>query len=170
MAKISKKRFPCKGSIEDAISAGYELIEELKSEVQEVVDGAEGGLAETPRIQTLMETADALDSYTEAPDFPTLPDGCDQPEVEWTENRRSGISRSTRRDNAVAALDAAISGIEQWCSDIGDELQELEDKESDDEDYMAACDDLRSELEQLKSYIEEAKSAAESAEFPGMYG
>lgn len=150
--KQSKKYFLVEGTIGDAISAGFSGMQELAEEIREVVDSAEGGLAETSRIQTLSETADELEGQN-FDDEPDLPDWVLVRKVSWAENRRKSISRSTRRDNAVNALCAAIDGIRDAAVVASEDDEELEQ-----------------ELEQIADEIEEKKDAADGVEFPGMYG
>jgi cytochrome P450 len=142
MAKIktTERTMP----IADAVSYAYGELESLAEECREVVDNAEGGLANTQRIQTLDETASTLEGITE----PDVEEEVGKLEIKFHEqqpaSKSKGLSRNSRRDNAVAALDAAI--------------QHLTDAEKHD-DYQDLIDDL-----------ERIKDDAESVEFPGMYG
>lgn len=160
-ARHPLKRTPRRGSLADAVEYAYGEISDLAEEIRTVVDDASGTPREnTQRMQTLGETADALEGIGDAPDVP------DEIEcyVEWVINTRRGLSRSDRRDNATNALDAAISAIEDWISDQetdgGDEGGDGEEPEAVDV----------SDAETLRDDLENAKGELENVEFPGMRG
>ena len=137
--------------IADAVSYAYGIIEELASECREVVDNASGTSREnTQRIQTLDETASTLENQQE-------------PEVIDTERRvtfqvhpdkRRGLSRQKRLDNAISAIEAILADIDVRREQIGD---------TDLEDERDALDSLRDELDNTLGEIQ-------GVEFPGMYG
>lgn len=144
-------------TVEAAVADGFNALEELASDVRDVVDAAEGGLAETARIQTLGETADTLESINGVTDIPEQVKGL---EVTYTEsyprNKRRGPSRAMRCENAVALLRAAQSTLQDWL-DAQDDTEEV-------------AVDLRDEVEQIISDLDEEASNAEGCEFPGMFG
>jgi len=139
-----------KSTIKNAVEEALNDLTGLAEEIREVVDNAEGGLANTPRIQTLGETADTLDGINE----PEIDGAIGDIELEYTQSQgsgRRGLSRSARRDNAVSILDSCISTIQEKA----DALEEGDQKE---------------ELEGLVNELEDIKGAAEECEFPGMFG
>ena len=145
-------------SVEDAISA----LEELASECREIVDNAEGGLAETARIQTFGETADTLEGIS-APEIPECV--ADLPMTVTTQQatrKGRGESRAVRRDNEVAVLSAARDAVDEWVNQRTGEIEEEGGDVDSDEDVQAAVDFV-GELENIISDVE-------SCEFPGMFG
>src|SRR5215475_5626595 len=107
MARHKIKTVVC--TLGDAVSNAMGELQGLAEEIREVVDGAECGRAETQRIQTLGETADTLEQISE-PEI-TTDSEIAKIMVEYAESiptGRRGLSRRTRCDNAINALDAAI--------------------------------------------------------------
>lgn len=141
------KMVTCSNSVRSLIADGVSQLEELASECREMVDNASEGLAETQRIQTFGETADALEGISE-PDMPDELDTVLDTVVAFSESvptrKGRGTSRSVQRDNAVSMLSAAVEA-----------LQDVDDNE--------AADELATEVQNI---IDEA----EGCEFPGMYG
>lgn len=129
----------------DAVSYAYGEISSLAEEVREVVDSAEGGRAETQRIQTLGETADTLENISE----PNVPETLAQIQVSFLEipSGKRGLSRAKRRDNATSAMSGVVAILEN-----------LEDEA------------LQDEADELRDQVENDQSEAEGAEFPGMFG
>lgn len=148
MARRAPKTTTYKSSLADAVSTACGDLTSLAEECREVVDGAEGGRANTQRILTLGETADTLENISE----PEIEDEPGKIEIEYAQmlpkSKRHGLSRGDRRDNATMILDACIQ-----------ELEEAQDKLEDKEAYQPLIDELN-----------EIKDNAESVEFPGMYG
>jgi hypothetical protein len=133
-------------SIEDATNA----LEELGGECREVVDNASEGLSQTQRIQTLSETADALDCLQSW----DIPEAVRELPIEYDESvptrKRMQPSRSVRCANATSVLQAALEALEAWQAD-NEKHEEID------------------EVQQLCSELEELISAAEGCEFPGMF-
>ena len=166
--RVVLKRVPVKGSIEQAMSAFYSVMQELRDEIQDVVDGAEGGRAETQRMQTLADTASELDGFADdEQEMPPSPDGAPEPGiVTWTENHRRGISRSDRRDNGINAIDAAISELEDLMANVDSAIAALGDDDPDD-DADSEFENYKDELATLRDTLDDHKGTAESLEFPG---
>ena len=137
------------GSVADAISE----LQSLAEECREIVDNAEGGLAETARIQTFEETASTLEGISE----PEVPEVVDELEIRYVEQRSTrkgrGESRAVRCANAVSLLQAAQEAVSVWLEDDANEKH-----------------DARDDVEQLANDLEEIIGEAEGCEFPGMFG
>jgi len=181
--RLVLKRVPQSSDVESAISTAQSIFEELRDEIQEVVDNAEGGLAETQRIQTLGETAETLgeivDDSIDLPEPPLNENDLFMGNASWTENQRKGISRSDRRDNGVNILDAVFSEIEAAIERADTRLEDLADEEKDEEDEKKKekLETLKDEIESYKSDLESAleqvgtwQDHAQSVEFPGRGG
>jgi hypothetical protein len=121
---------------------------DLATECREIVDSAPEGLSDTQRVQTLGETADALEGLEE-PDVPAVLSEISVSYVTSLPPRKDRpLSRATRMSDALGVLEACLNALD----------------EIDEEDLRhAAATDLRGELD-------DAKSEAEGCEFPGMFG
>jgi len=151
MARHKFKIVEC--TLADAVSNGCSELTSLAEEIREVVDNAEGGLAQTQRIQTLGETADTLEQISE----PTIEGEVAKEMVKYAESipsGRKGLSRRIRCDNAINALDAAIEVLQEK----SDNFTEGEGG-SEEDPYKNLLDEL-----------EDIKGNAEACEFPGMFG
>jgi len=140
-------------TLANAVSNGLGELQSLAEEIREVVDNAEGGLAQTQRIQTLEATADTLEQINE----PEINEELGKLEVRYAESLpsgRRGLSRRARCDNAINALDAAIEVLQEK----SDNFSEGEGG-SEEDPYKDLLDEL-----------EEIKGNAEACEFPGMFG
>lgn len=169
-----------KSTVSGAVEYAYGELTSLAEECREVVDNAGDSFANTQRIQTLDETAGALEYHTDAPDMPEVVGElvCEYQEQVPTRKGR-GLSRAARRDNAMNALGAAIDAVTAW-----KEARETarEEAESAAEEAGAATldtqadtqeqtdEELESEADELVSTLEDARGDAEGCEFPGMYG
>lgn len=144
-------------------------LQELRDEVREIVDNAGDALANTQRIQTLAETADALDGVVD--NEPTVPEAVQGLAITYAEQelRRRGrsLGRARRRDNEVAPLAAARDLAEELAEALRDPAGELPEGL---EVAADARDELADELETLAQELGEIVDAAEGCEFPGMYG
>jgi len=155
----NRKYQECKASVGDAISGAFGDLTTLAEECREVVDNVSGTpLENTARNQTMGETADTLEGLSE-PDVDD--DRLNAIMVTWMEiqprNKRAPLSRSDRRDNAIAALDAALNAL----IEKKDALEEAD--KTDDNELVDVIDSLINDLEQIKG-------EAEGVEFPGMRG
>lgn len=140
------------GALEDAPSQ----FSDLKSEIEEARDAVPENLQGGQRYETLDATASALDFADES--VPDLPEEVNNITITYTENRRKGISRSVRRDNALGAMQAARDAIQNWMEQNQDDLQDEVARDGDD--------DVDSFMTDLETWI----SQAEDAEFPGAFG
>lgn len=152
--------------VADAVSGGFSELEELASECREMFDNASEGLQQTQRLQTFDETASTLEGLCE-PDVPEYVGELRfQVRQEIPNRPRRGLSRATRRDNAVALLQGAMEAIqeriEKWEANR-DEEGATEAQQSENQDYI---DEAQSLVDELESAIGDA----EGTEFPGMYG
>lgn len=137
--RVSLKNFPVTSSIHSALDYGYTELESLRDECSEVLEAIPDSLQSGDRYSTFESTKEVLDLVDDKPDWDDVPDA----EVTYTENRRRGIGRAKRRDNATSALSAAVDGLRELHSDIDsahDELEEAwrllneEDDRSDQDD------------------------------------
>lgn len=145
-------------SVEDACSA----LEELASECREIVDNAEGGLAETARIQTFGETADTLEGIS-TPDIPECVADLPMTVVTQASTRKGrGESRNVRCANEVAVLSAARDAVDEWINTRTGEIEDAGGTVDDDEDVQAAVE--------FVGELENIIGDAEGCEFPGMFG
>lgn len=167
------------GTVLDAISGACSDLVSLGEECREVHDNMPESLQQGQRGSTLDETADTLESVSE----PDVPAPLQDLPCKWYEQlpkrKGRGLSRSGRRDNAVAALEAAIDAVENY-SDLIDEAKgavaggtatpdqqrmvgaQVEAHDNGDSDGV--------DTETLASELGEIKDNAEGCEFPGMYG
>lgn len=131
-------------TVASTIESAFSEIEELASEVREVVDNASGTPREnTSRIQTLDATASALEALS-APDTPD--EEHDLPVV-YTVDEHRRMSRSDRRYRIIAMLEA--------CAEVLGARENVPEEDPWDG---------------VQDKIEEASSELENVEFPGMYG
>lgn len=145
-----------------AVEDAFANLEELGSECREIVDNAEGGLAETARIQTFGETADALEGLN-APEIPDCVAGLTMTVTTQQSSRKGrGESRAVRCANEVAVLSAARDAVDEWINTRTGEIEDDGGSVDDDEDVQAAVE--------FVGELENAISDAESCEFPGMFG
>jgi adenylate kinase family enzyme len=177
---MSSRKFKSfNGTFETALSTLSEL-EELANECREIVDNASEGLSQTQRIQTLGETADALESVETSVD---IPDSLTDEVVDWTEQepqrRNRGLSRASRRDNAIAGAQAVAERCREieneddpdepeQGADETDEAFQARMAEYEEEDKQLA--DKKSDATALADELENLIGEVEGLEFPGMYG
>lgn len=168
MARKPTKRYtPIEMSVEDAISAGYGVAEELHGEIDEVVSNMEEKLSHTSRYQTLEQTRDTLAGVKDnQPEWPSELDGVDIV-ASYTEDRRKGLSRAQRLSNGEAAIGAAADALRSWADETEGKIADGEPGEGDDnselEEKIQAARDLADELESHAGDLS-------GCEFPGMYG
>jgi len=158
MPKPSKRAVVVTGTILAAIEGGRSLLEELRDECQEVVDGLEERFSGTARYETMSSTVDVLDFVDDGE--PELPDEAGDFGISYTEDQRKNLSRAARRDNAVNMLSAAADGLREWASQEQEDHQD--DSDWDESDVTNA--------EEVADQLEEWVGNAEDAEFPGMMG
>ena len=161
---ITKRAVPCTGSVLGLIEGAYSELEALRDEVQEIVDNASEGLAQTQRIQTLGETADALYG---ADDVPDVPDAVATLRCTYTEDQRKSksTSRASRCAEACTLLEAAVGELDDFISTAEDKLCDMTD-----EGEKEALEQSKYEVEELRDTVQELLDNAQGAEFPGMYG
>jgi hypothetical protein len=123
-----------------AVNDAFAKLTELAEECREVVDNAPDGLSQTQRIQTLDETANALENLEE----PSVADELAGIKVSFPTYKTR--SRADRRDASVGIIEACVNALA---------LDESDPR-------FQAASDLRNELEN-------AVSEAECCEFPGMF-
>lgn len=147
MAKMVK----VKAFISDAVSGAFSIVEELAGEMREAFDNTPESLQNSGVGEARGEAADNLENISEV----DVPERFTNEEwsVTWVEypSGKRGLSRSKRRDNAVAAMDAVIARLDEVIDDSTDEARV-------------------SDAETLRDDLENAKSELEAVEFPGMYG
>ena len=172
MARRKQKTKEFTGTVAD-ISTAFSAIEELKDELQNWYDNLPENFQNGDKGSALQDSISNLEQDSE----PSLPEDAENLSITWTEVV-GRTSRSTRRDNAVAIVDSAISEIEQRISDLEEYTYNEDGKRHENGAILAEgdCldegdrDNLKDEYETLRDELDSAKSNWESAEFPGMYG
>jgi hypothetical protein len=169
------------GTVAEAINIAYSTIEELKDELQNWLDNMPENVKGGDKASTLESSIGDMESDSEPGD---IPDCIADVSVSWMENIRSA-TRATRRDNAVAAIDAVISECEEQInrlneleySDSSDVLLDENAQEVDPNTYSGPYP-VRGEgreeqvglLETLRDDLDSAKGNWENVEFPGLFG
>jgi hypothetical protein len=182
-SKVSVKSVPFESSAEDAIEDGFNTLEELKEEISEGVENQRdhAGIAATSRFQTMEETLSTLEEVVDArPEWCPSIDNDISMSIRCTyrQNRSKGLSRRDRRDNATAALAAAVDALRDWALQQGTLVEALQRKSGPTEEEKIEIADRDEELiqtqieeaEELADTLEEQQSLAEDADFPGMRG
>lgn len=178
-----------KTTVSDAVSSAFGEFQSLRDEMNDWADSMEEKFSQTSRYEAIREAADNLDSFAdEETDVPEII-GAEEITVSEQVNRRKnkGPSRAVRKDNAVAALQAAVDLAEEKLSDLEAEKdsaeEEKEDLESEDaldaderkklEGIVGRLEEIEAEssaIEEMKDELENVIGEAEGIEFPGMYG
>lgn len=146
-------------SIEDAISEAFGELQSLGEEMREAFDNTPESLQNSGVGEARGEAADALENISE-PDIPTELQG-DKFKVKWqvhamTPKQQMKQSRSARRDDALATLNAVAYFLDQ-----------IDDEENSDAHYSDEEKEAASTLvDEVRQMIDEA----ESVDFPGMFG
>lgn len=142
-ARPSYRTVQSQSNVGAAVADAFSALQELGAECREVVDNASAGLAATARIETLGESADALEGIQE----PDIPEAAEAINVTITEqkpyDKRRSPSRSVRCSNACSALEVCYEALK---GNKAEAMQEL--------------------AEEIHAIIEDC----ESLEFPGMFG
>lgn len=180
----SYKYVPQKGTV-SSVSDAYSELVSLGEECREIVDNAAEGLDQTQRIQTLDETAGELENLSE----PDVPEHVADLEIGYSDSvpTRKGRSpsRATRRDNAVAILQGAISALEQKQADL-EEIANADEAEAEPAEAAPAtvngdgaepakltaeqAQEQADEIASLISELQDTVDSVESLDFPGMFG
>lgn len=145
-------------TIPAAIEAFQSGIQDLHDEMESWADNMESNNMEhLPKFEQVTECRDALEQVLND----TMPDVSSavikdllEVKVSYFEHPgkgKKGPSRATRRDNAVAALEAVIEHVTAW------------------EDGLPKGQVLPSEAEDLRSVLGDLKDGAEAIDFPGMF-
>lgn len=137
------------GTVSECIDDGLAELQSLGEEMREWADNMENGnLGATQKCQDVGAAADTLEGLDTSIE---VPDSAAEEEVKYQSGSKGrSLSRSLRRDNAVAMLQAARDRLEELKYEAG---------EDSDEDFDSPIDSLESVI-----------SEAEGVEFPGMYG
>ena len=147
---MGSKNEAVRGTVAGMIEDGILDLQELAAEMRQWADNLEENFSHTEKYQSVGDAADTLEDV-EKVEVPAFLSELNATAVLDTRKRPS---RSTRRYNAVARLQAALEAVArvEGCPQI----------------HMT--DDQRDELDQLMDSLHETIDAAESVEFPGMYG
>jgi hypothetical protein len=129
--------------ITDAIGCALGELQELTSEIREIVDNASERLQGTQRIQTLGSSASELENL----DKPEVPAALSKIPVKYSLPKRRYSSREARARDAATILEACAQALEG-----------ITDREDCRTGAQALIVDLRCAIESI-----------ESCEFPGMY-
>lgn len=177
------KTEPRSCSVEDALSNAFGEIESLHEEMESWKDGLEEKLSHTPKYEQVSEACDVLENHTDAPD---VPEAASDLTVTYGEtvnkNKKRGVSRATRLDNAVGALNAVVEAVQARIDDLEEQQEAIRQEAPLGEEKAggAECaergpiDDLsekQTELEQFRDEVQEHIDELDGGvEFPGMYG
>jgi hypothetical protein len=147
-----------------AISDGIAALTELGAECREVCDNMPESLQSSARYESLSASADALENLSD-PDL----EACNaeplaSATVTYALARRT--SRASRRDEAVAMLQAAADALSESLNDTEDAEDVALEEGSDLPEAPYDADAVQSLIDELESIIGEA----ENCEFPGMFG
>jgi len=155
------------GTVAEAVSYGFALIQELADEVREAYDNTPESLQNSGAGEMRGIAADELEQITEIDD---IPDALGSVAVRFEKKPLTrGVSRAARRDDATFLLGKAIEALEAQKYEEIEALEALEAQgreaqESDDDNEEAAARD------ELVEAIQQMIDDAEAVEFPGMYG
>jgi len=175
MAKAAPKYEPREMSMSDAVSDAFSALESLGEEMRESYDNTPENFQQSGVGEARGEAADALENLSE----PSVPSELEEIKVSWSvpvlsPSKARKQSRSDRRYDATATLQAVISALE----DIRDydqpenENEEGEALKEGDAGYEkpeydeATVEAARDFIDEVQNLIDEA----EAVEFPGMYG
>lgn len=151
MSKSYKSEI-CRGTVSGVLEDGVSILNDLGSECTEAADNFPN--YDHPKAEAFREAASPIEDLSLDVD---LPEDLAASEVEYVESRprrkRHNPSRASRRDNAVAMLQAGLEGMQAWL-----------------EDEANAEHEKRDEVSSLCTDVENAISEAEGVEFPGLYG
>lgn len=154
-----------KGTVGDAISAGFSELEELGQEMREWADNVEEKLSHTEKYERVNECAETLEGFDEVEVADSVLNELDcSYQHGMKASKKSPYPRWLRRDNAVAAIRAAAETLQAWIDneDAGD----VERTEEQQEEF----DQRKSDAEDAIRELEEAADEADNVEFPGMFG
>jgi dsDNA-binding SOS-regulon protein len=160
-SKAPRKKRPAYKSVEykgtvSSVTDAYDSLEELASEVREIVDNSPEGLNQTQRIQTLDEAAGTLESLSR----PDVPEAVAELAIAYSEahptDKRREPSRAIRASNYASVLRAASDRVREQLEAHREETDEDQDEWDD--------------MEQFANQLDEDADAVEGCEFPGMMG
>lgn len=133
----------------DAVELAFSQIEELAGEIRETVDNASEAMSATQRIQTLSDTADTLENWTDRPEIPKV---IEDLLITYQEYEQKDLgSRAKRRDAACEIISGTVQGLHEWL-ETHDEFKET---------------DHYSDVDNLADQLDGAKGEWEYVEFPG---
>jgi hypothetical protein len=152
--KLKAERF--KTTVDNLVSDGYSIIQELAEEMREAHDNMPESLQGSDIGERREEAASALEQL-------------EQPDISECANEISAVffpsldtrSRAKRASEAADMLSTAASAIQEFISE-----QEEENTQKEKEDSI----DNMAELESLADQLENDVSEVENVEFPGMFG
>jgi dsDNA-binding SOS-regulon protein len=160
-SKAPRKKRPAYKSVEyegtvSSVTDAYDSLEELASEVREIVDNSPEGLNQTQRIQTLDEAASALEGLSR----PDVPEAVAELAIAYSEahptDKRREPSRAIRASNYASVLRAASDRVRE-------QLEAHREETDEDQDEWDG-------MEQFANQLDEDADAVEGCEFPGMMG
>lgn len=146
---MKKKSNIVQTTIGDAISDGCSVLEELGGEMENWYDSIPENLQNGDKASAVQECQEAMQ---EAGDAPNVPDSIAGFQATVYVSNKKRQSRSDRRNEAVAYLQAAADALREIAED--DKISES----------------LRDEAGELADEVQQRIDSAESVEFPGMFG
>jgi len=140
-------------TVGEAVDTAFGIFQELSDELHEWATGIEERQGQTDFYETVNGVADELEQW----DKPNIPESVSNTPVEYTNDTRTQLTKAQRRDNATAALDAAITALK-------------EDPQEEDETINGAEEDSSSDVDELIETLEQIKDEVESLDFPRVGG
>jgi hypothetical protein len=161
MAKTKKAATPISTTVGAAISDGFSELLTLGEEMREICDNTPENLQSSSKYEEREAAADALENLSE----PDVPESVADIAVNFSimPHKRSYVSRSDRRHEAIQYLQAAIDVLNENVEAWREAEKELVAADPDKTDPRI------SDAEELIEEVQEAIDEGEAVEFPGMY-
>lgn len=147
IVRRGKRNAPAQGTVDGVVDDAYSEIESLSEEMRSWAENMEENFSATEKYSMVVECADLL----EAVERPTTPENLLEERVDFTQDTRRNLSRSSRLNNCVVALEAVCELVEEKIVTLGD-------------------DDEVSEWDEFFTSLRQTIEEVEQAEFPGMFG
>ena len=172
------KNQPVTGTLLGALEGGTETVDSLREEIESWKDSlSDNNMEHLEKYSEVEECYEALQTAHDALEAVEVPEVLNDIEVKYTEDtRRKARARSYQLSNARNALDAAVSGAQEWLVD--NETLSLNDpaEEGYDEEEPAVTEEEVNERESLiddvQTFADELEAAIgelDNVSFPSMY-
>lgn len=162
-AKHRKSAWPCRSTLDAAVSDAFADLQTLAEEMREAFDNMPESLQSSPYADGLTEAADSLE-YMSEPSVPEMFKDANEVTIEWIEDRTKNLSRADRCNNAVNALRAAL----EYCEELRETLEAEQRNAAGDEPETDKLDrEMRiSAVDQFVDELNDVIDTAEGVEFP----